>query len=63
MHLTVDTSLTGDTIAVRGFVSAPLQIGGVDLANAFEQLKVTVESNEAERICIDKVSAPCRRAA
>lgn len=57
VHLTVDTSLTGDTIAVRGFVSAPLQIGGVDLANAFEQLKVTVESNEAERICIDKMLA------
>ena len=53
VHLTVDTSLAGDTISVRAFVSSPLQISGTDVANIFHQLKVQMESNEAERICID----------
>ena len=55
VHLTVDTSLAGDTISVRAFVSSPLQISGTDVANIFQQLKVQMESNEAERICIDRM--------
>ena len=55
VHLTVDTSLAGDTISVRAFVSSPLQISGTDVANIFHQLKVQMESNEAERICIDRM--------
>lgn len=55
VHLTVDTSLTNDTVSVRAFVSAPLQISGTDVANVFQQLKVQMEANEAERICIDRM--------
>lgn len=55
VHLVVDTALTGNMVGCRGYISTPLEIDGEPLANVFHQVRVQLESSEAERICIDRM--------
>lgn len=53
LHLVVDTSLTGNSIGVKGFISNSVQLGDNPLAAAFTQLKVETVCSETERIGMD----------
>ncbi|CAM9432821.1 unnamed protein product [Chrysoparadoxa australica] len=55
VHLVVDTALQHDEVGVKAFISSPLEVGGAALANVFHQVKVQLESTEAERICTDRM--------
>eukprot|EP00614_Pseudopedinella_elastica_P005695 CAMPEP_0172587806 /NCGR_PEP_ID=MMETSP1068-20121228/6809_1 /TAXON_ID=35684 /ORGANISM="Pseudopedinella elastica, Strain CCMP716" /LENGTH=296 /DNA_ID=CAMNT_0013382951 /DNA_START=26 /DNA_END=916 /DNA_ORIENTATION=+ len=57
IHLVVDTALTGDHVGVKAFVSTPLAVAGIELANMFHQVKVEVHASEPERICLDRMVA------
>ena len=48
IHLVVDTTLTGDDVKVRGFVSKPVKVGAANLANCFLELDVEVMMSDAE---------------
>jgi len=48
IHLVVDTTLTGDDVKVRGFVSRPVKVGNANLANCFLELDVEVMMSDAE---------------
>lgn len=53
LHLVVDASLTTDAISVKAFVSRPVLIQGVALANIFEEVRVSVVAGDCERVAID----------
>eukprot|EP00616_Rhizochromulina_sp_CCMP1243_P001437 CAMPEP_0118963828 /NCGR_PEP_ID=MMETSP1173-20130426/1635_1 /TAXON_ID=1034831 /ORGANISM="Rhizochromulina marina cf, Strain CCMP1243" /LENGTH=299 /DNA_ID=CAMNT_0006912213 /DNA_START=83 /DNA_END=982 /DNA_ORIENTATION=+ len=55
VHLVVDTAMRGDTLGVKAYVSTPLTVAGIELANMFHQIKVELFSSEPERICIDRM--------
>ena len=48
LHLVVDTTLSGQDIKIRGFVSRPVKVGSANLANCFLELDVEVVLSEAE---------------
>lgn len=48
IHLVVDTSLVGDSVPIRGFISRPVKVGSASLANMFLELDVEVTLSEAE---------------
>lgn len=54
VHLVVDTTLMGDTIGARGFVSKGMGFGDHMVANTFQEVKVDVELNESEAICLNQ---------
>jgi hypothetical protein len=43
--LVVDTAMTGDKVGVKAFVSAPLAVAGIELANVFHQIKVSYDKS------------------
>lgn len=53
VHLVVDTALVKDTVGVKAYVSTPLSVAGMELANMFHQIAVEVVASEPERICLD----------
>ncbi|CAM9614191.1 unnamed protein product [Ascophyllum nodosum] len=55
VHLVVDTALKNNVVGCKGFISTPLEIAGVALANVFHEVSVSMVSTEAERICIDRM--------
>ncbi|CAM9314471.1 unnamed protein product [Choristocarpus tenellus] len=55
VHLVVDTALKDNIVGCKSFISSPLEIDGVALANVFHEVKVQLVSLEAERICIDRM--------
>jgi translation initiation factor 3 subunit F len=52
IHLVVDTTLSGDNIDVRGFVSQPMTVDGNVLASVFDDVKVSVDFSPAEATCL-----------
>ena len=52
IHLVVDTTLSTDTMSVRGFVCKPTIVGDEMLANAFQELTVDIGMTDAEATCI-----------
>ncbi|CAM9583623.1 unnamed protein product [Ectocarpus sp. 8 AP-2014] len=55
VHLVVDTALKNNIVGCKAFISTPLEIDGSALANVFHEVKVSLVSAEAERICIDRM--------
>jgi hypothetical protein len=53
VHLTVDTSLTGDRVAVRAYVSRALLLGGRALATEFVPVPSRVDYSDLERVGSD----------
>jgi translation initiation factor 3 subunit F len=52
VHIVVDTTLAGDTMGVRGFVSAPLMISELNLARKFNEVKVDFTMTDSESTCL-----------
>jgi translation initiation factor 3 subunit F len=52
VHIVVDTTLMGDNMDVRGFVSKIVVVGGESLAASFQEVKVEVGASEAEATCL-----------
>lgn len=55
IHLVVDTRLLDDSIQIRGYTSSPVLIQNEPLANLFHEIKVVVQSTEAEAICLHEM--------
>ena len=55
IHLVVDTRLLEDSIQIRGYTSSPVLIQNEPLANLFHEVKVVVQSTEAEAICLNEM--------
>jgi translation initiation factor 3 subunit F len=55
IHLVVDTRLLDDSIQIRGYTSSPVLIQNEPLANLFHEIKVVVQSTEAEAICLNEM--------
>jgi translation initiation factor 3 subunit F len=52
VHLVVDTTLMGDNMDIRGFVSRTVAVGGEALAASFQEVRVDVGASEAEATCL-----------
>ena len=57
LHLVVDASLSKDAIAVKAFVSRPVAVQGVALANIFEEVRVSVVAGDCERVALDSMAS------
>lgn len=55
VHLVIDTALKDNIVGCKAFISTPVEISGAALANIFHEVKVSLVSAEAERICIDRM--------
>jgi translation initiation factor 3 subunit F len=55
IHLVVDTRLVEDSIQIRGYTSSPVLIQNEPMANLFHEVKVIVQSSEAEAICLHEM--------
>mmetsp|Transcript_12886 Transcript_12886/g.16941 ORF Transcript_12886/g.16941 Transcript_12886/m.16941 type:complete len:235 (+) Transcript_12886:198-902(+) len=56
IHIVVDTSLQENEVGIKAYISSPIIIGGEAIANMFHQVKVSIASSEAERICLDRMA-------
>jgi translation initiation factor 3 subunit F len=52
IHIVVDTTLSGDTVGIRAFVSQPLAVGPISFANMFQEIKVELNMTDAEISCL-----------
>ena len=57
VHLTVDTALQNNKMAIRAFVSRSLSIQGRELAREFTEVECEVKAVEAERVGANLLSA------
>ena len=55
IHLVVDTGLDDDAVNLRAYVSSPVVVAGEALANLFHEVRLSLKSSEAERICVDEM--------
>lgn len=55
IHLVVDTRLVDDSIQIRGYTSSPVLIQNEPMANLFHEVRVIVQSSEAEAICLHEM--------
>jgi len=55
IHLVVDTSLQSDSIALRAYKSVPVLVKGEPLANLFHEISLSLQSNDPEKICVDRM--------
>jgi len=52
VHLVVDTTLAGEDMGVRGFMSQNMVLGDSNLANKFLEIKVDLEVTDSEATCL-----------
>ena len=52
VHLVVDTTLAGEDMGVRGFMSQSMILGESNLANKFLEIKVDLEVTDSEATCL-----------
>ena len=52
VHLVVDTTLAGEDMGVRGFMSQSMILGESNLANKFLEIKVDIEVTDSEATCL-----------
>jgi translation initiation factor 3 subunit F len=52
VHLVVDTTLAGEDMGVRGFLSQSMILGESNLANKFLEIKVDLEVTDSEATCL-----------
>jgi translation initiation factor 3 subunit F len=55
VHLVVDTSLSGDSMGVRAFVSQPMVVGLNSFANMFHEVKVEIVLTDGETACLHQM--------
>mmetsp|Transcript_31424 Transcript_31424/g.63865 ORF Transcript_31424/g.63865 Transcript_31424/m.63865 type:complete len:330 (+) Transcript_31424:153-1142(+) len=55
IHLVVDTGLDDDAVNLRSYVSTPVVVAGEAMANLFHEVRLSLKSSEAERICVDEM--------
>lgn len=55
VHLVAGTALKEDALPLRAYKSSPVKIGGEPLANMFHEVRLSVRSSDAERICVDRM--------
>lgn len=55
IHLVVDTRLQRDVLSLRAFRSTPVLVQGEPLANLFHEVRLSLQSNEPEAICLDQM--------
>jgi translation initiation factor 3 subunit F len=55
VHVVVDTRLLTDSLQVKAYTSVPVTIQNEPIANLFHEISVTLESTEAERICLTEM--------
>lgn len=55
VHLVVDTRLLEDSLVVKAYTSTPVLIAGEPMANLFHEVKLEMESTEAEAICLNEM--------
>jgi translation initiation factor 3 subunit F len=55
VHLVVDTTLIGDTMGIRAFLSVPLIAGPYTFANMFHEVKVELEISSHELVCLHQM--------
>jgi translation initiation factor 3 subunit F len=55
VHVVVDTRLLTDTLQVKAYTSVPVTIQNEPIANLFHEISVSLESTEAERICLTEM--------
>ncbi|GMH84977.1 hypothetical protein TrVE_jg5109 [Triparma verrucosa] len=53
--LAVDTSLKNDRLDVAAYLSNPLTVSGVPLANMFSEIALQIEAQEGERIAVEQM--------
>lgn len=58
VHLTVDTTMTNNEMAIEAFVSTSLSLGDKPVATHFHQLAVDLRMHEADRVGIDLLKNP-----
>lgn len=58
VHLTVDTLMTGDQMAVEAFVSTSLMLGDKPVATHFHEIAVEAKMADADRVGIDLLTQP-----
>jgi len=56
VHLVVDTRLQEDSISIRAFRSTPVIVQGEPLANLFHEVRLSLQSNEPETICLNQMA-------
>lgn len=56
VHVVVDTTLAGDGVGVRAFVSAPMTAGPHTFAHMFHEVAVRLEMAPYEAICIGQMT-------
>ena len=52
IHLVVDSTLKGQTMAIRGFVAKPISLDDSTFADMFEEVKVELVMTPAEKVAI-----------
>lgn len=52
IHLVVDTTLAGEDMGVRGFMSQAMILGDSDLARKFLEIKVNIDMTDSEATCL-----------
>lgn len=57
VHLTVDTLMTGDQMAVEAYVSTSLMLGDKPMATHFHEIAVDMRMMEADRVGIELLKA------
>ena len=55
VHLVVDTRLKDDSLNVRAYKNTPAILQGEAMGNLFHELDMTLESSEAESICLNEM--------
>jgi len=55
VHLVVDTSLTEDSLGLRAYRSTSVVLCGEPLANMFHEIRLSLRSDECERIAVHKM--------
>ena len=55
IHLVVDTRLLQDRLTLRAYQSTSVLLENEPLANLFHQVKLQLQSNEAESICLNEM--------
>lgn len=49
VHIVVDTTLAGDNVDIRGFVSRPMKVG---VGNLFDDIPVNLQFSDSEAACL-----------
>eukprot|EP00545_Synedropsis_sp_CCMP1620_P013689 CAMPEP_0119013214 /NCGR_PEP_ID=MMETSP1176-20130426/8166_1 /TAXON_ID=265551 /ORGANISM="Synedropsis recta cf, Strain CCMP1620" /LENGTH=338 /DNA_ID=CAMNT_0006966279 /DNA_START=91 /DNA_END=1107 /DNA_ORIENTATION=+ len=55
VHVVVDTRLLTDQLNVKAYTSLPVTIQNEPIANLFHEIAVSLESSDAERICLQQM--------